>query len=449
MAYVRWKGSDMSTDSDDDIEILENNPNVVDSSPSANLDICQLCSCNLRDLSSFEKDQHYEAHSRLRPSRKRSKRTAENPASESVSQRKTKLMKIGSSAKNAPQDDIFWHPAQAKPPPDNYSPGVLSILKEALKKSHTKGSTQRAVLCYDRTPHIFRETFDTNWGCTYRTFMMTCAALMAQQSQSIYFAHLDSPIPPGVRNLQRWIEDAWKHDYDNIGATQLKHKLVDTKQRIGTGGNVYCFVLQRYIIHASFTGFDILKDWVVDYFKEKQEVDVNKILRNATPVVATGKMPVILQYQGHSVTIVGYELVKGDKINLLVLDPSRKVPDNVRRAAPASGGLTLSSSVSPLGKGKCREPSNAPPPKKRSRTDQDSDDEVVSIPDSDDEKRDDARQPAARKSTLDPETVIKAFRLKSPPKGKDEFQLLYFTMGDPLSDQEQNDRKVVLSTVVC
>jgi hypothetical protein len=43
--------------------------------------------------------------------------------------------------------------------------GVLSILKEALKKSHTKGATKRAVLCYERTPHIHRESFDAAWGC--------------------------------------------------------------------------------------------------------------------------------------------------------------------------------------------------------------------------------------------------------------------------------------------
>lgn len=39
---------------------------------------------------------------------------------------------------------------------------------------------------------------------------MACAALMDQQLQPLYFPFLDSPISPGVRNLQRWIEDAWK-----------------------------------------------------------------------------------------------------------------------------------------------------------------------------------------------------------------------------------------------
>lgn len=75
---------------------------------------------------------------------------------------------------------------------------------------------------------------------------------------------------------------------------------------------------------------------------------------------------------------------------------------------------------------------------------------------------DDARRDVALKSTLDPDKVIKTFRLNKPKlvyswshdlplnlsivfRMKQEYQLLYFTMGDPLSDQEQNDRKVVLA----
>ena len=76
-----------------------------------------------------------------------------------------------------------------------------------------------------------------------------------------------------------------------------------------------------------------------------------------------------------------------------------------------SAGWASSSSVS-LGKSKRRDQSKSPAPKKRSRTNQDPDDEVVSIPDSEDENLDDARRVVALKPTLDPETVIKVFRLK-------------------------------------
>ena len=33
---------------------------------------------------------------------------------------------------------------------------------------------------------------------------------MNQKQQPLYFPLLDSPIPPSVRNLQVWIEAAWK-----------------------------------------------------------------------------------------------------------------------------------------------------------------------------------------------------------------------------------------------
>ena len=78
-----------------------------------------------------------------------------------------------------------------------------------------------------------------------------------------------------------------------------------------------------HVTHPNFTGFDTLTDWVVNYFTEKPEGNVNQVLRSRSPVVATQKMPVIMQLDGHSVTIVGYELGKNDKYNLLAFDPSR------------------------------------------------------------------------------------------------------------------------------
>jgi len=432
----------------DDIEIVEKN--VVDPSLSGNNDVCQLCSSKLHSLTATEREDHYSRHDSGLPVGSRTKRGRPNPAPASVvtPQRKTTPMKFRKSAENAALADVFWYPTQMEAPPDNYTPGVLSILKDALKKSHTKGATQRAVLCYERTPHILRENFDTAWGCGYRNFLMTCAALMDQQSQTTYFPHLDAPLPPGVRNLQHWLEDAWKLGYDGIGAADFDHELVGTKKKIGTGELYVAFTSRKipcmlvdFDLSNSSKGFDTLTEWVVNYFTEKPTGDVNKILRAKSPVVATGKMPVIMQYDGHSMTIVGYELAKNGKFNLLVFDPSSKVNKDIRQAA-----LNVSTTI-PLGKGKRHERSMSPAPRKRPRTDQDPDNGVVSIPDSEDENIEHARRTVPLKSTLDPDTVIKAFRLKKQNKPK--YQLLYFTMGDPLSDEEQNDRKVVLSITVC
>jgi hypothetical protein len=103
------------------------------------------------------------------------------------------------------------------------------VLKRALSKSHAKGNTTRAALCFDRTVHIRREFWDGSWGCgyvfqlsfsfnsdciqSYRNFLMACTALMEQDQQPMYFALLDHPIPPGVTNLQHWIEAAWKNGF--------------------------------------------------------------------------------------------------------------------------------------------------------------------------------------------------------------------------------------------
>lgn len=46
--------------------------------------------------------------------------------------------------------------------------------------------------------------------CRYRNFLMACACLMAHPLQPMYFPLLDTPTSPSIRNLQAWIEDAWK-----------------------------------------------------------------------------------------------------------------------------------------------------------------------------------------------------------------------------------------------
>ncbi|KAF8842557.1 DUF1671-domain-containing protein [Paxillus ammoniavirescens] len=433
---------------------------------AGNNDICQLCSQNLDGLSAGERETHYERHKSGHPTNslpkvKRLKlASAKNP-------RKALSMK---SDKNT--EDVFWHATQLKAPPANYTPGLLTILKDALKKSHAAGVTQRAVLCYERTPHIYREFFDASWGCGYRNFLIACAALMDQQIESLYFPLLEDPLPPGVRNLQRWIETAWKQGYDDIGAKELNHKLVGTKKFIGTGELYVAFTSRRipcvlvdFNLGNSRKGFAELTDWVVDYFSDslKRQGNINDVLRHASPVVVTNKMPVIMQYEGHSVTIVGYELAKNGVANLLVFDPSRKLDKNLRQATlagPSNVIWTASSSHLPemlrsqacglLGKTRRREPSAPFVSKKRPRLNEDPDDDVVIITDTDDERTKGTGKSAGATYTLCPNTVVKEFRANiSKLQKKEEFQLLFFTMGNPLSPQEQASRKVVPSVVGC
>ena len=87
----------------------------------------------------------------------------------------------------------------------------------------------------------------------YRNFLMSCTALYDQDVQPEYFPLLDSSLPPRVRNLQKWIDSAWKAGwhtvsclnelsllsvigFDEEGASQLNHKIIDTQKWIGAAG---------------------------------------------------------------------------------------------------------------------------------------------------------------------------------------------------------------------
>jgi hypothetical protein len=68
-----------------------------------------------------------------------------------------------------------------------------------------------------------------------------------------------------------------------------------------------------------------LLDWIRRYFdadSRNHQPSPQEWWRGATPVVLTDRMPLVLQYQGHSRTIVGYEITGDGATNLLTFDPS-------------------------------------------------------------------------------------------------------------------------------
>ena len=54
-------------------------------------------------------------------------------------------------------------------------------------------------------------------------------------------------------------------------------------------------------------------------------MNVSQALWGASPVLVTDLMPLILQHQGHSRVVVGYEILKNNDINLLVFDSGQCV----------------------------------------------------------------------------------------------------------------------------
>ncbi|KAI0747975.1 peptidase family C78-domain-containing protein [Daedaleopsis nitida] len=462
---------------DDEVELVSHNhPNKL---------FCQICHVDLTPMTIPQRENHYEEHFSDEPhasgsvssgsaAGKESKHTSRSPAKfPSKIRIKTPSNFIKPSHD---KQNIFWHSSQDSNPPPNFSPGLISVLRRALTRSHDKGATERAWLAFEKAVHICGEYWDMMWGCGYRNYLMACAALMDQQTQPLYFPLLDAPAPPGLRNLQILVERAWKDNYDQDGARQFKYRLVDTCEWIGAGELYVAFTYRgipaQLVDFALPRGIEPLLQWILDYFSgsnsHRKATTVSEALRGARPVIVTDKLPIILQHQGHSRTIVGCEQVKGGAINLLTFDPARHVPQNIRRAGlihhnpSGSGGSTsrptkalhrVMHPVKTMKAHKRKSPDLQGGPSKRrhgpngaARHDQD----VIVLTNEDDaidgqfESRGGPNPGVSEEP--EPEEVLKIFRvdLKQLSKKK-KFQILWFPLEEPLSEQEKRRRSEVTS----
>ncbi|KZT11443.1 DUF1671-domain-containing protein, partial [Laetiporus sulphureus 93-53] len=361
--------------------------------------------------------------------------------------------------------NIFWNPTQTGLPPRNFSPGLIPVIRRALRQSHEKGKTQCAWLCHEGAVHVASEAFDRTWGCGYRNFLMACASLMVQDHQPMYFPLLDHPVPPGVRNLQSMIEEAWANGYDQEGAEQLKRHLVGTGKFIGTGELYVAYTYRG--IPAQLVDFELadgpepLMKWVMEHFSSgtssPKHTTLNEALKSTNSVIVTDKMPIILQHNGHSRTVVGCERCPDGSINLLVFDPSTRILADVRDA-----GLANCRSTDPIETQYHRHvspsqvlhevlhPVQTIKPHKHKM-----DDEIL-VPDTVKKsricleelgKQDRADSFHASRNGLsqkqpDLTKVLNVFRLRANKlKKKRLYQVLYFPLTDPLSEDERWARR--------
>ena len=105
-------------------------------------------------------------------------------------------------------------------------------------------------------------------------------------------------------SLQSLIEAAWRKGFDVQGSEQLGGKLVNTRKWIGATEIVAFFTANRIKTELLDFHTPTTKDgthpklfqWVLDYFRERARA------KAFTP-------PLYLQHQGHSRTIVGFEVL--------------------------------------------------------------------------------------------------------------------------------------------
>ncbi|KAL1730260.1 peptidase family C78-domain-containing protein [Schizophyllum commune] len=359
------------------------------------------------------------------------------------------------------RDSGFWHPGLPTPPPSSFTPGVIPLLKRALRRSIDRGKTQRAVVCHHRAIHVSNEMFDRTWGCGYRNFLMACAILMVQEKQPAYAALLQRPlVPPSVRNLQRWIEEAWAAGFDREGAQQLK-KLVGTGKWIGTADLWVAFACRG--IPAELVDFNLKNQpnadpvirWIMQYFDPPNQpipapTDVNTALMNSSPIVSTDKMPIILQYNGHSQTIVGYEQMRdGSPTGPLNPHTGAQEAEDRHPHAHKIKDFVQHGSLRKQGKRRALES----PPNQRATQRHAREDGHLSN-DGQSSTRANTLAPRGGASTLKQDLdwgqTMRFFRKDGKQLNKkDSYQILYFPLTPPLTEAEKMRRRVVYSTRIC
>ncbi|KAF9580854.1 hypothetical protein BGW38_002336 [Lunasporangiospora selenospora] len=199
---------------------------------------------------------------------------------------------------------------------------------------------------------------DRGWGCGYRNIQMLLSYVICQPSSSGSEAtstHASSErrkVTPTIQDLQRQLEFAWSIGFDPTGAAQLGHKVVNTQKWIGTTEawsvlsslGVRCNMLDFHRPTGPGGTHPALLDAVRDYFRASEwsalappnPYGLGGIDRQQRGVIQTRRPPIYMQHQGHSRTIVGYELLENGEANLLVFDPGRwlhKSISKINRAA--------------------------------------------------------------------------------------------------------------------
>ncbi|KAK1230278.1 hypothetical protein PQX77_006636 [Marasmius sp. AFHP31] len=235
------------------------------------------------------------------------------------------------------QQDVFWFPGMGdEPPPVNFTPGMVTLLRKALTDVLANGGIKRAVLCSEDTVYVNRMIWDLNWGKCYRLFTMLCTALIGarHRHQNKYRKLLMNPTSPGVRNLQNWIENAWENGYDEEGCELLQESLINTSKLLSLPDLWAAFVSRRLPAHFA-TCFPTVPTnignasltWIKAYFDQPRTSE--------SGIQCTSKMPILFAFstteKNHHYAVVGYEVDGDENINLLVFDPERVPDPSLRR----------------------------------------------------------------------------------------------------------------------
>lgn len=184
---------------------------------------------------------------------------------------------------------------------------ILDRLREFLCDSNSEFK-----LC--STCHLYTSgPFDKGWSCGFRNLQMLLSSIQSSDEFAkckIFSDNFLRELGP-IRKLQSLIERAWSLGFDERGAQQLGHRLVNTKKWIGateivtvlSSYRIKCVLVDVHHKSTKTGNHSHIFDWVKNHFSGPNS-----------------KFPLYLQHQGHSRTIVGVEQSKKGA-NLIIFDP--------------------------------------------------------------------------------------------------------------------------------
>ena len=272
--------------------------------------------------------------------------------------------------------------------------GVMELVHDLIVPRTTQSSWTANLLGRARShcgiigPHrdssvVHIQQNDT-WSCGFRNTQMILSAMIPQFSTCHSYFHANPrrsnrTLIPTLKQMQIALEQSWKAGFDQRAANHYRHKIVGKTKWIGAAE--VTSLLSYWGIDATLVQFVacrksrmLLPSYVKAYFSKqlgrrgcpfccssdssmtstakaeelRHLVETSGGARKGETQCDCPCLPLYLQWEGHSVTLVGIETVptrlhkkKNDGINYLVLDP-------LKQGSKINDGLRVKKALDPL-----------------------------------------------------------------------------------------------------
>ncbi|KAJ6063777.1 hypothetical protein N7499_012457 [Penicillium canescens] len=208
---------------------------------------------------------------------------------------------------------------------ENETDNLIPILARLCEQDK---SVKRAFFCSPKVRHICKMSREGGF-CGYRNIQMLISYL--RKSRSYGYEHFPEK-GPTILDLQDMIESAWDMGFNSVGRTETGG-IKDTRKFIGTPEAQALFMSLGIPSDASslcegsdIRACDALYMDVASYFRSACSLEDEE-----TKIFKTDLPPIYFQHQGHSMTIVGFEIRDNGSANLLVFDPMFKTSPAMER----------------------------------------------------------------------------------------------------------------------